>query len=184
MDYKAYMEKELTADPKRIKHVLGVKKRALEFAEIYNADKEVLTIAALLHDVTKNKSKDFHLNIIKDKKYLKNTPETLWHAKSAKIIAKELGITNKKILQAIEYHVFGKVNMELETLILVLSDYTEENRTHNGAIEVYNKALYSLEEAYLLMVEKTISHLNEMNKAIAKEQFDVYNNIKRGIKDK
>lgn len=184
MDYKEYMQDYLKGDNKRINHILNVRKRALELGKIYNADLDVLDTAAILHDLTKNKSKEFHLTKIKDINFINSTPEQLWHAKSAMVVAKELGVTNDNILEAIEYHIYGKINMSIETLILVIADYTEEGRTHKYAKEVYEIALEDLNKAYLLMTEKTIIHLKQMNQPIANEQFEVYNYIKRRISDK
>ena len=44
------------------------------------------------------------------------------------IVEKELGITDKDILNAIKFHVFGKENMNVYEEIVYLSDFIEPNR--------------------------------------------------------
>lgn len=184
MDYKNYMMECLKDDKDRIRHTLNVNERAKELGIIYKADLNVLNIASLLHDITKNKSDEFHIDTISNIEFIKDTPKEFWHAESAKVIAQNIGIKNNKILEAIQYHIYGKINMSIETLILVIADYTEKGRTNKYSKDVYNLALKNLYEAYLYMQEKTFLHLKEMNIKIDQKQLEVYNYYKRRIKDK
>ncbi len=178
MDYNKLVYETFKDDPKRLNHIIGVKKRALELGKLYHADLNVLEVAALLHDITKNLTKEEHLKLIKDKNKIKHLPEPLIHTKSALYYAKNLGINDLKILEAIEFHGFGKKKMNLETMILAVADYTEETRTHKEAKIVYEVALTNIKEAFIKMLELTIHYLTEHKIEVSAEQLDVLNYYK------
>lgn len=180
MDYKSFVEERFKDHPKRLRHTLGVYKRAIELGKIYGADLEVLKVASLLHDVTKHESDDYHIKMIDDEKILSSYPKPMWHAYSAAKLAEELGIKNKKIIEAINYHMFGKIDMEIETMILCVSDFSEENRTFVEANEVYEVSLKNIKEAYLLVIESTLNHLKKQGIELVKEQKEVYRYYKEG----
>ena len=131
-----------------LKHVLGVKKYALELADIYNADKFTLEIAALLHDIGADAEN---------------------HALESKVIAEKLisnfdiprGIVNK-ILSCIENHSMGTKAETLEEQIIQDADgiiFIEDTYKY-----FYKKQLkYSLEEAKKLTIDKTKGMLGKIN---------------------
>ncbi|RLE39593.1 hypothetical protein DRJ17_00145 [Candidatus Woesearchaeota archaeon] len=91
------------------RHVLGVKKYALHLAELYNADKFIVTIAALLHDVGADAGK--------------------YHAEeSAKISRKFLSRFDipenikEKIIRCIEKHSIGSNTETIEEQIVQDAD--------------------------------------------------------------
>lgn len=160
MDYEKIVQKRLKDHPKRLKHTYGVVKRALELGKIYKADLRVLEIAALFHDITKHETDAYHQSFIKEETIL-SYPKPMWHAFSAAELAKNFGIDDERIIEAIKYHVFGKIKMRLETLIIVVSDFCEEGRTFPLAKKIYEVALVDLEKAYLMSLESQIAHLEE-----------------------
>lgn len=182
MDYKALMLKKLRSYPRRVSHTLNVLERALELGKIYNASLEVLETAALLHDVTKYYTKEEHLSLIKDESLIKDYDESLHHSISAYYLAKEIGVTNIKILEAIRYHIWGKINMSIETMILVVSDYTEKDRSFKEAKIAYELAKEDLIKSYLYVMEETIKYLIKNNISPHKEQIKVYNYYKEKYK--
>lgn len=176
MDYKTIMQQALKDHPKRIEHTLNVLDRALELGKLYDADLEVLEVAALLHDITKYYTKAEHLKLIKEDVSDYKTP--LLHPISAYYFAQSLNIKDAGILEAIKYHMWGKIDMRLETMILVVSDYCEPQRTFKQAKQVYELAKTNLLESYLLSIKSTIDHLVNHNKTPHKEQLIVYNYYK------
>ncbi len=182
MDYKALMLKKLRSYPKRINHTLNVLERALELGKLYNASLEVLEVASLLHDITKYYTKEEHLNLVKDESLLECYDESLHHSISAYYYAKEIGIKDVKILEAIRYHIWGKVEMNIETMILVVSDYTEKDRKFKEAKNAYKLAKEDLVKGYLYIMEKTMEYLIKNNINPHKEQIKVYNYYKEKYK--
>ena len=156
MDYKSIVREKFKDYPERLKHTYGVVKRALELGKIYDADLHVLEVASLLHDVTKYQNLSFHKKMIADDEILLVYPEPMLHAFSGAAYAESLGIKDKKIIEAIKYHIFGKIDMNVETMILVVSDFCEEGRKFPLAKEVYKEALNNLTNAYLMAVEEAM----------------------------
>lgn len=180
MDYKELVKKKFKNHPDRLKHTMGVLKRSLELGKIYNADLKVLEVSSLLHDITKYESFEFHKKHIKDSNIIKQYPGPMLHAFSASEYVKELNVTDEKIIDAIKYHIFGKIDMSPEIMILVVSDFSEENRTHKEAKEVYKLSLTNLKEAYLLAMESTIKYLKNKGIKPLDKQLETYYYYKKG----
>ena len=104
------------------------------------------------------------------------------HSISAYYYAKEIGIKDAKILEAIRYHIWGKVEMNLETMILVVSDYTEKDRKFKEAKTAYKIAKEDIVKGYLYIMEKTMEYLIKNNINPHKEQIKVYNYYKEKCK--
>ncbi len=184
MDFEKLMEERLKGHNKRIAHTKGVVKRALELGKIYQADLEVLKVAAYFHDITKYEPLSFHKQMIKNKKVLKKYPEEFFHAYSGAAYAKEKGIQNKKIIEAIKYHNYGKKKMNLETMILCVSDYCEENRVYEDAKIAYQIALDNLTASFVYMLKETLDYLKINNIKPLKQQIKVYNYYNKRRKQK
>jgi|LSQX01.2.fsa_nt_gb predicted HD superfamily hydrolase involved in NAD metabolism len=179
MDFELLMRENLKDYPKRINHILGVKKRALELGKIYQADLEVLEVAALLHDITKEEPLEVQKKLIADSQILTNYPLEMYHAYSAAKFAADLGINDQRIIEAIKYHIFGKIKMNIETMIICVSDYCEENREFKAAQKAYQIALKNLTKAYLYSLKKTFQCLKKQNIKIHPEQIKTYHYYKR-----
>lgn len=174
MDYEKLLEAELAGFDSRLKHTKGVRDRALELGTLYKADLEALEVASLLHDITKCYSVDEHIKLIKDHKRLNILSPVMYHAESAYEYAKSKGISDPRTLEAIRYHMWGKEDMYLETMILCVADYCEPNRHFKEAEDVYQLALKDIKEAYLKALESTMNHLIKNNKTPHDEQVRVY----------
>lgn len=128
----AYLEEQFKDDTFRLKHTLNVKEVALKLGEIYSVDQDKITVAALLHDSTKNLSFEENLDLISNmfiEDQVKLEPKSCLHAYSAAALARSyFGITDNDIINAIAYHCSGRMEMsDLEKIIFV-SDYIEESR--------------------------------------------------------
>ncbi|MFA5719629.1 MAG: bis(5'-nucleosyl)-tetraphosphatase (symmetrical) YqeK [Acholeplasmataceae bacterium] len=178
MDYKHLMKTVLKSHPSRITHTLNVLEVAKELGQIYQANLQTLETAALLHDITKYYKKEQHLTLIPDHQLIKDLKLPLYHPISANYYAKSLGIEDEGVLEAIKYHMWGKIDMKLETMILVVSDYCEPSRTFKQAKDVYKLAKENLLDAYLLAIESTINHLIKTNKTPHNNQLEVYHYYK------
>lgn len=111
----------------RYKHTLRVTMLALEFANII--DKKLLHktyIASMYHDVCKEFDDE------QTKLYAKQThkyPHMLHGIAGANYIKKHFHITDKKIINAISYHVLPNRNPSMLTKILYCADKLEPKRT-------------------------------------------------------
>ncbi|MCU0105389.1 bis(5'-nucleosyl)-tetraphosphatase (symmetrical) YqeK [Acholeplasma vituli] len=166
--------------PKRLEHVLGVKERALEFQKIYGGNAEAIETAALLHDYFKYDSIEVQKRYIPANEIEKyQSVPVAYHALSAAYYAKDhLGINDPIVFEAIYYHIWGKTEMKLETMILATADFCEKNRTFSGAKKVYELALKDLQQAFILSLEYTIEYLKKDGINPFYEQIEVLNYYK------
>ncbi len=118
----------------RFKHTEAVVKRAIEYADIYNEDKQKVKLVAISHDIAKELSDeeiqkymiDYNIQLDNIEKLNSN----LIHAKiGAHICKNKYGFT-EDMVNAIMYHTTGRENMSMLEKIIYLADATEENRTH------------------------------------------------------
>ncbi len=139
----------------RLKHSIGVMKEAENLARIYGADVKKARIAGLLHDMTKEFSKEEHFRLFEkyqvplDDNLRAN--KNLWHAVSASVdVTESLGITDQQIASAIRYHTTGKGDMTLLETILYMADLTDETRDYDDVDFYRALAREDLEKAALL----------------------------------
>ena len=139
----------------RYKHTLGVVKMAKLLAKRYTVYPKKAMIAAYLHDICKYDSHEIVASLIRpeDIKECVQYP-VLYHSyAAAELYLKEFG-DDLDIYHAIRNHVFGRLYMSQLEEILLISDYTEENRTYPNCIlcrEILlagnlNKAIYKSTE--------------------------------------
>lgn len=136
---------------KRLSHVLGVEREAIALAELFSRfpgflspeDAERLQIAALLHDVTKERAPQEQLQLcdshgIALSAYERLTPKLL-HARTGGIVAKEhFGeeIVNGVIIDAIRWHTTGRADMTPLQALLYLADWIEPTRTWESCLSL------------------------------------------------
>ena len=130
---------------KRYFHTLEVEKMAARLGEIYAPDRiSMLRAAALLHDVTKERSVEEHIDIIRevgievtdaDKKAPK-----MFHARTAALVIpqKYPEFATAELVSSVRYHTTGRANMTIEEKIIYLSDYIDMSRKFGDCVELRN----------------------------------------------
>ena len=114
---------------KRYEHTINVKKMAVKLAKRYGADEEKAALAAILHDSTKEISKDEMREIMRQyPQYAEggeSRPTPVWHGICASILARtQWGVEDEAILSAIACHTAGKPGMSKLDKIVYLADMT------------------------------------------------------------
>ena len=148
----------------RYKHTLGVFAAADKLSELYMPERlSELRAAALLHDITKEKSVDEQLAILRENKYsvtedVIKSPKTL-HARTAPYeVAKSYPeFATKRILSALRNHTTGKDDMTEFDAIIYLADYIEDNRTFEDC--VYLREYFWSAEPQKMSTEERVVHL-------------------------
>lgn len=170
---------------KRLNHILGVANLAKELAIKLGADSKKAYIAGLLHDYIKYETTKEMINIIKDKEIIdkfKNSPQ-IYHAyASAKVAEEVFGISDLEILNAIKYHVYGRINMSLLEEILVIADYCEDSREYESSKEV-RKILDSgnFYLALYLCNKNSIDNVLEKGYSPLEEQYTILEQIGKKV---
>ena len=169
----------------RFTHILGVEKMASYLALKYGIDESKARIAALIHDYYKYEDESIMKTKI-DPSDLEECEKykVLYHSyASSEALEREFGIKDFEIKSAIRGHVFGHTNMTKLEEIILISDYTEENRKYKDCIECRNILLEdNLDKAIYLSTLYTINHLKKENLEVHPMQYKVLKEYERKIK--
>lgn len=147
----------------RYQHVLRVESMALKLAETWQVDPEIVSVAALVHDYTKERSDDDFIEAIQ--KYHLSTSliswgNNIWHGVvGAEIIQSELGISEPIILDAVRQHTTGAEEMTLVSQIIFMADYIESVRSFPGIDEVRALAFTDLAASVGWQAQHTLEYL-------------------------
>lgn len=122
---------------RRFSHTLGVEKAAEFLAEHCLPDKiQEIKAAAILHDVTKELSKEEQERIVLENGIGVDINEesfsSVVHSYTAPVFVKRNfpQFATEQILSAIENHTLGNENMTVFDKIIFLADFIEETRTY------------------------------------------------------
>lgn len=172
---------------KRFKHSESVVKRALEYAKIYNADKEIIKLVAIAHDIAKELTDDeikeyinkYNIELDEIEKVNKN----LLHSKiGAAICENEYGFT-LDMVNGVKYHTTGREKMSMLEKIIYLADATEESRNYNT--EEYARYVREAIDNGMVQVSKwVIEKLAKSETPIHIDTIKCYNyyiNKKKGV---
>lgn len=158
--YTTFVERRLT--PKRFEHSLGVMQIMRELASVYNLDETTAMTCGVLHDIAKEFSLDYQLdvagknNISFSTEYDKH-PLFLHGPVGACYIAEKLSIRDPIILDAISHHSYFGNGVALSPLFcwcLRFADILEPSRDWVDLKRQLKPVVYSgnvKDGAYLLM---------------------------------
>lgn len=172
---------------KRYNHSIGVMNTAKELARIYGVNEKKVEVAAILHDYTKNFSKDelekiamkYFSDEVKD--YIKIT-EILHGYVSAKILKDKFNIEDEEIYNAIKYHTTGRKNMSLIEKIIYISDAIEPQRDYPGVEDIRKLVKKDLNRGILLEANNKIRYLINSNLTIHINTVEMRNDLNSIIK--
>lgn len=156
-------------------HTLGVAKMAKFLAKKYNVCKKSAIIAAYLHDYMKYDNIDDIKKLLNNEDYNECLNcKVLFHSYgSAEFYKQNIG-NDIDIYNAIRNHVFGRIGMSKLEEIILISDYTEENRKYENCIKCREILLNdNLDEAIYYSTKKTVELLIKENKHPNERQIEV-----------
>ena len=189
----------VTADmsPKRARHTLAVEQMAARLSVLYCPEKEqMLRVAALLHDVTKEWSTERHAAFLGEHGITPTAmdlaaPKTL-HAKTAALLIPEQysEYADGEVISAVRYHTTGREDMTLCEQIVYLADYIDDSRTFPDCVTLRNSfwgaepenMTQEQREAHLLRVlvqsfDMTIAGLIEDGAPVSADTFLARNSL-------
>ncbi len=178
-NYIDIINKMLKVD--RFNHSLCVAERAVALAEKYGADKEKAYIAGLLHDITKNKSREEHLKILSEFDIIltdADKSENLLHAISGAVYVKNvLNIEDADTINAIRFHTTARANMSLLEKIIYLADFTSADRKYSDIDTMRRLADTDVDSAMMYSLSYTIKKLLSLSMPIHPDSVSAYNEI-------
>ena len=153
--------------PKRLRHTLEVEKMAAYLADLYAPEcANELRAAALLHDITKEYSTDYHLKICAERDVpLKAdalyAPKTL-HAITAAALIPELyaEFATSEIIGCVRWHTTGRADMTLCEKLIYLADYIDMSRTFEDCVKL--RQAFMEAEPERMDREERLSHLRRI----------------------
>lgn len=169
---------------KRFCHILGTEKECIRLAGIFDLcddDTEKLSYAALMHDITKEMSRDEQIALMDslgrsfDEHTLQND-KTL-HAVSGAFLARSIfpDVTDDVVFTSILFHTTGKEDMSIYQKILYLADYIEPTRSNSSCVGLRNyfedmlskhPPYEALDKALVYSFNMTIRHLLDTDEYI------------------
>jgi predicted HD superfamily hydrolase involved in NAD metabolism len=151
--------------PKRIQHILGVERMAIELATHYQLDVDTAAQAGLMHDLAKYFKPQRLLEIARTEGLPLDEVDIaaphLLHADVSAIVARqEFGVTDPEILHAIADHTLGRPRMSAMSCIVFLSDSLEAGRGDTPELQSLRELSYqNLHKAVWHTCDYTLHHL-------------------------
>lgn len=172
---------EMDLSDKRKKHISGCVEMSFDLAQIYGIDSYKAVLSAKLHDFFREVDTLEIIEIAKKYKvsisdFELRFPRVL-HGKVASSYFSAKGyLDDYEILEAIKYHTLGEAGVGNLTKLLFIVDAIEKFRTYEGVealrAEIVGK---SLDEAYILVLKRTIIDIIRKNKILAPATIGAYN---------
>ena len=158
-----YSEKEILAlrssvekrlSEKRFAHTVGVERMAVKIGQIILPDKlDLLRVAALLHDISKEYSEAEYFSILKSHNIALSDEDlaapALWHSMTAPFaVRSDFSVfADDEVLSAVYNHTVGSPDMSVFDEIILLSDYIEDGRKYKNCVELRESFLSELDLA-------------------------------------
>jgi nicotinate-nucleotide adenylyltransferase len=164
----------------RFWHTLAVERETDRLCEIFLFSEEEarkMRLAALFHDLTKEKSFEEQIAMLLEKGDLISEDDlaspAVLHGKTAAILMEREGIFSEEEQNAVCYHTTGREKMTLREKILYFADYIEETRHHKSCLDI-RESFYAelpkiekkeewMDRCIFQSLQSTIDHLKEKN---------------------
>lgn len=157
---------------KRFLHTLSVAKEARELALLHGCDPDKAYLAGLLHDCAKRYDNQFlignsiELFGVEPDEFEISCPEVFHARAGVEIAKKEFGITDKEILDAIEYHTVANETMTLLEKIIYIADIIEPSRDFAGISKLREIAREDIDECMLGALRMSIEFILKKGRPI------------------
>ena len=176
--YKDIIRKKL--DDYRYNHSLCVANEAKRLSALYNENQTNAYLAGLLHDITKNFTREEHLNIFNQFDIIltdvEKKSDKLWHSISGAAYVKNvLHIEDENIISAIRYHTTAKSGMSLFEKLIYLADFTSADRDYPDVDVMRSLVNKSLDAAMIYSLRYTIGDLTKKGRLIHPDTLGAYN---------
>ena len=163
---------------KRYEHVLRVLTLADKIGQANHFDESeqyATAQAAILHDVARELSSEEMFKLVPPKLDAERSCHLTLHGKAGSKLAQNWGIKDKRVLDAIEGHLFGVSAQDNVGMAVYVADASEPGRGVNE--DIRELALRNLERAYQRAVISKVSYLQSKGKIIHPCTLKVYDEV-------
>ena len=164
--------------PKRFEHIVRVAILTETIAQVNRfSDSEVraASLAAILHDVARDLSADELFALAPPETELERQHPLSVHGRAGRRIIEGWGVTDERVLDAVEGHVFGVSHDNRIGMALYIADVSEPGRGVNDDIRAL--AMKNLFWAYQRAVDSKVRYLRAKGKAVHPDTLRVYREI-------
>ncbi|ADY56739.1 metal dependent phosphohydrolase [Syntrophobotulus glycolicus DSM 8271] len=168
-DYRKLVQGKLSAE--RYQHVLGVEQVAVELAGKYSINSESASIAALTHDLEKErpwseqKALAQALGLISCPEDLVN-PQVLHGRLAAYVLEHDYAMTDIDILNAVANHTLGRPGMSALEMLIYSADLIEPGRSFTGVDNLREKLYDDLIEGTYACVGHMLAYLEQQGRPV------------------
>ncbi len=190
---KMMSEASLNLSDKRLLHIEGVIRTALEIGAYHEIPFEKIRMAAGAHDIAKDypiADCDSYIreNNIEIDPRAKGDIRLMHGHIAAKMIENMYGIKDECILSAVKNHTFGRVGMSDLELLIAVADFVEPSREFEDdqrkfADNVKEVAKTSLTDAYYIKLEDLVKRIEESGEEVHPLTTETYNYYKNLFED-
>ncbi len=181
--------------PKRFRHTVAVEDMVARLSELYcPSQTALLRAAALLHDVTKERSVEEQIALcqaygLEVSEEARLAPKTL-HAQTAaaQIPVKYPAFADPVLIHAVRWHTTGRADMTIEEKLLYLADYIDASRDFEACVLLRRyfwgadpvgmterERATLLRDTLILSFNMTVKDLVEEGKIVARETSEARN---------
>jgi predicted HD superfamily hydrolase involved in NAD metabolism len=164
--------------PKRFEHVIRVAilaetiARANGFCE---AEIRATSLAATLHDAARDLPANVIFTLAPPESELEKAHPLSVHGRAGRRLAESWGISDERVLDAIEGHVFGVSHDNRIGMAVYIADVSEPGRGVND--DIRELAMHNLFKAYQRAVASKVHYLRAKGKAVHPLTLRVYREI-------
>ncbi len=166
-------------DNKRFKHCVRVSETSRKLAKLNDYDEDKAALAGFVHDYAKQVPKEEYRKVIKTQGFdqdLLNWNRSIWHGiVGTYFIKRDLKITDKEILTAVDRHTTGDVKMTTLDKIVFMADFIEPGRDFPGVDEARKVTFANLDDGVGFQLAHTLSYLIKDRNKIYPRTFKAYN---------
>lgn len=163
---------------KRFEHIVRVAilsetiAQANRFSE---GELRAVGLAAILHDVARDLSAEELFELAPPETELERQHPLSVHGRAGRRIIESWGVTDERVLEAVEGHVFGVTHDNRVGMAVYIADVSEPGRGVNEDIRAL--AMHNLFWAYQRAVDSKVSYLRARGKAVHPDTLKVYREI-------
>lgn len=153
--------------PKRFEHIVRVAILTETIAQANGFGRGELraaSLAAMLHDVARDLSAAELFQLAPPETELEHQHPLAVHGRAGRRIAESWGVTDERVLSAIEGHVFGVSHDNRIGMALYIADVSEPGRGVNH--DIRELAMHNLFRAYQRAVDTKVAYLRSRGKAV------------------
>lgn len=177
--------------PKRFQHSLDVAATAERLAEVYGVDPRKARLAGLLHDWDKGyddegvraRVRELGMEGELDPVVVEDLPQVLHGHTAARALAHEFPQIPDDVLQAIDRHTVGAVDMAPLDMVLNVADAIEPGRSF-GKVEELREAVgeVGLEELFFMVYGHWASLLLKRGRTVHPDTIRIFNSYAKRLK--